>query len=159
LSALEHIWTYSECVWTPLSEHWTWLNALECTWMPLSESECDWTHLTTDSYMKLSVHEHLEWVCMRLNALWVRLDAIELVLKALERAWTRSECMWAPLSEYGTWLNVLEHDFLCKYILKHHKKDPKARKYTLEGYTHLLRVQFCSPRDMGRSLSNIHPQK
>ena len=91
LNALERGWTHSECAWPPFSEHWTQLNALECMWMPLSESECDWTHSTTDSYMKVSAHE----------CLWVSVNAIEC-------AWKCSECTWMPFSEYWTRLNARE---------------------------------------------------
>ena len=91
MNATEHDWTCSEFAWTPLSEHWMRLNALVCALMPLSESECNWIHFFTDSYMKLIMHERL----------WASVNAIECT-------WTHSECTWMPLSENWTWLNVLE---------------------------------------------------
>jgi len=83
-------WMRSKCAWTPLSEHWIWLNMHECTWMPLSESERNWTQFFTDSYMKMSAHE----------CLWASGNAIE-------RVWTCSECAWMPLSKYWMHLNAL----------------------------------------------------
>ena len=127
-ASIERAWTHSECVWMPLSEHWMHLNTLECTWMPLCESECDWEHLTTDSYIKISVHEclwasvnaieciwmhpectwmHLSEYWMCLKALWVHMNAFEWVLNATEGAWVHMNatewvlnlCQCAPLVE------------------------------------------------------------
>jgi hypothetical protein len=46
LRAREHLWTsiectwmHSECMWTPLSKYWMWLNALECSWVHVNATE------------------------------------------------------------------------------------------------------------------------
>jgi len=102
----ERAWIHSECTWMPLSEHWTRLNMHECTQMPLSESEHDWTHFFTDSYMKMSAHECL-WVSgNEIEHVWMR---FEYVWKPLSMYWIQLneiECTWMPLSEYWTYVSA-----------------------------------------------------
>ena len=86
--------------------------------------------------------------------------------KTLPARWSSDIQPDAKLSWYRIHLKYRRSWFnsqLCSFSVQIYLdtiKNREARKYTLEGCTHIPRVQFCSPRNMGwLPILNIDPQK
>ncbi len=111
-----------ECTWVciiafeqvlnAIEHNWTQLSAGECfeqDWTTLSESECDWMHISTDSYMKLSMHKWL-WVSVNMIELpWeCECECNWMCLIVCEYLWGSIECTWVGMNASKWVLNLHE---------------------------------------------------
>lgn len=65
------------------------IEPIECMWTSMGKSEHSLMHITTDSYMQLSAHEHLYlWASVNeIECTWACMNTFEQVLDAIKYNW------------------------------------------------------------------------